>query len=118
MTFDVAGLDALAAELRAVKVSKIAGPVISRAGGNMVRAAREAAPGGPYLPNYARSIQSRKDGPLAVEVFAAGEGQGELSAILEFGQGRNGPHPHILPQLEPEADATLEWLARVLGEAL
>ena len=111
---DLAGL---AAELRSVKVTKVCGPVLSRAGGNMVRAAREAAPTGPHLPQYARSIQFRKDGPLAVEVFAAAEGQGNLSAVLEYGQGANAPHPHIVPQLEPEADATAEWLARVVVEA-
>ena len=112
---DLAGL---AAELQAVNVAKVAGPVMSRAGGNMMRAAREAAPTGPHLPHYARSIRFAKDGPLAVEVFAAAEGQGNLSAILEYGQGTNAPHPHIVPQLDPEAEAAAQWLAQVLADAL
>ena len=111
---DLAGL---ATELRAVNVAKVAGPVMSRAGGNMTRAAREAAPTGPHLPHYARSIRFEKDGPLAVEVFAAAEGQGNLSAVLEYGQGANAPHPHIVPQLEPEAAVTAEWLGKVIAEA-
>lgn len=110
-------LSKLAADLRSVNVAKLCGPVMSRAGGNMMRAAREAAPTGPHLPHYARTIQFAKDGPLAVEVFARGEGQGNLSAVLEYGQGANAPHPHIVPQLEPEAAVTAEWLGKVIAEA-
>ena len=40
-----------------------------------------------------------------------------MSAVLEYGQGANAPHPHIVPQLEPEADVTAEWLGKVIAEA-
>lgn len=111
-------LSKLASDLRSVNVAKVCGPVMSRAGGNMMRAAREAAPTGPHIPEYARTIVFEKDGPLAVEVGAMAVGQGNLSAVLEYGQGANAPHPHIVPQLDPEAEAAAQWLAQVLADAL
>ena len=114
----------LARELRSVKVKSLAGPVIGKAGVVMAKKARDDAPTGPHLTKasggrlYAQSITSRKDGALATEVFARGTGQGNLSAILEYGQGRNVPHPHIIPQLEPEADVAADWIARVVTDAL
>ena len=111
-------LSKLASGLRSVNVAKLCGPVMSRAGGNMQRAAREAAPTGPHIPEYARTIVFEKDGPLAVEVGAMAVGQGNLSAVLEYGQGANAPHPHIVPQLDPEAEAAAQWLAQVLADAL
>lgn len=110
-------LSKLASDLRSLNVAKVCGPVMSRAGGNMQRAAREAAPTGQHIPGYARTIVFEKDGPLAVEVGAMAVGQGNLSAVLEYGQGANAPHPHIVPQLEPEADVTAEWLGKVIAEA-
>ena len=108
----------LAGELRGVNVRRLGGPVMSKAGAQMRDRARQAAPTGPHLPAYARSIVFTKDGPLAVEVGARAVGQGNLSAVLEFGQGANAPHPHIVPQLDPEAEAAAEWLARVIADAL
>lgn len=111
-------LRALARSLRAVDVPRLASPVMSKAGANMRDRAREAAPEGPHLRDYPQSIIFQKKGPLAVEVGAMARGQGNLSAILEFGQGPNRPHPHIVPQLDPEAEVTAQWLARVIGDAL
>ena len=111
-------LMALSRQLRSVRVDQIVGPVISKAGAQMRDRARAAAPAGPHLPAYRRQIQMRKDGPLSVDVFAAAIGQGNLGAILEFGQGRNAPHPHIIPQLEPEADASVRYIADALVKAL
>ena len=111
-------LRALSAQLRAVNVNALIGPVISTAGQQMRDRARQAAPSGPHLPKYQRSIQFKKDGPLAVEVFAAAEGQGNLAAVLEFGQGRNAPHPHIIPQLEPEAEASCRFIADAIVKGL
>lgn len=108
----------LAADLRAVDVPKLVSPVLSKAGANMRDRARQAAPTGPHLPAYAGTIIFQRKGPLAVEVGAMERGQGNLSAVLEFGQGANGPHPHILPQLEPEAEVTADWLGKILGDAL
>ena len=111
-------LRALADGLRAVDVKALVGPVMSKAGATMRDRAREAAPGGPHLRKYKGTIIFQKDGPLAVEVGARAAGQGNLAAILEYGQGPNAPHPHIVPQLEPEADVAAEWIARVIGDAL
>jgi len=108
----------LAGELRAVNVKRLGGPVMSKAGAQMRDRAREAAPAGPHLRSYRRQIVFTKDGPLAVEVGARAVGQGNLSAVLEFGQGANAPHPHIVPQLDPEAEAAAQWLAQVLADAL
>ena len=108
----------LAGELRAVNVKRLGGPVMSKAGAQMRDRAREAAPAGPHLRSYRRQIVFTKDGPLAVEVGARAVDQGNLSAVLEFGQGANAPHPHIVPQLDPEAGPTADWLAKVLGDAL
>lgn len=115
MTDDLARL---AAGLRAVNVNTVCGPVMSKAGAVMRDRARQEAPQGPHLPGYARTIMFDKDGPLAVEVGAQSVGQGNLSAVLELGQGANAPHPHILPQLDREADTTADWLGRVIVEAL
>ena len=108
----------LAAELRGVDVKRVGGPVMSKAGAQMRDRARQDAPTGPHLPGYARQIVFTKDGPLAVEVGAMAVGQGNLSAVLEYGQGANAPHPHIVPQLDPEAETAAEWLARVIADAL
>lgn len=117
-------LSGLIADLRGVQAKKLVGPVIGRAGATMASKAREAAPTGPHLTKagggrlYAQSITSQKDGQLATEVFARGGGQGNLSAILKYGQGKNGPHPHIVPQLEPEADVAADWIGKVITDAL
>ena len=104
-------LNALARQFRSFNVDRTVGPVLSKAGAQMRDRARQQAPRGPHLPSYGRAIRFEKDGPLAVEVFAAAEGQGNLAAVLEFGQGANAPHPHILPQLEPEAEASCRFIA-------
>lgn len=112
------GLRGLAADLRAVDVPKLVSPVLSKAGAQMRDRARDAAPQTPYLPGYARSIIFDRPNQLTVDVGAMAVGQGNLSAVLEFGQGANAPHPHIIPQLEPEAETTAQWLGKVLGDAL
>ena len=104
-------LRALARDLRAVNVEAVARPILSKAGAQMRDRARQAAPTGPHIPGYARTIIFQKKGPMRVEVGAMGVGQGNLSAVLEFGQGRNAPHPHILPQLDPEADVAARYIA-------
>lgn len=107
-------LPEFAARLRGINIPRAVSPVLSKAGAQMRDRARAAAPGGPYLPQYRQTIRFRKDGQMAVEMFAAATGQGNLGAILEFGQGPNSPHPHIIPQLAPEAKATAEWIGRVV----
>ena len=102
---------ALAADLRAVDVEKVVSPILSKAGAQMRDRARHAAPSGPHIPGYARTIIFQRPTPLRVEVGAQAVGQGNLSAVLEFGQGRNAPHPHILPQLDPEADVAARYIA-------
>lgn len=120
---------AMAAVLGSVDVRRIASPVMSKAGAVMRDRAKEAAPEGPHLSpagaqggkgpgTYADTITFRKDGPLAVEVGALAVGQGNLSAILEYGQGPNRPWPHIVPQLDPEADEAARWLAKLIGDEL
>ena len=123
------GLRGLAADLRAVDVPKLVSPVLSKAGAQMRDRARQAAPQGPHLSpkgamggsgsgTYARSIIFDRPNQLTVDVGAMDVGFGSLSAMLEFGQGANAPHPHIIPQLEPEAETTAQWLGKVLGDAL
>ena len=111
-------LRALADGLRAVDVKALVSPVISEAGRLMRDRAKEAAPKGPHLKGYAGSIIRNNVSPLVVEVGAKAGSWGDLAAVLEFGQGPNAPHPHIIPQLEPEADVAAEWIARVIGDAL
>ena len=115
MTSDLA---ALAAQLRGVNVPTVCRPVMTKAGAVMRDRAREAAPTGPHLPHYARSIIFNKPSFMVVEVGARATGQGDLSAVLEYGQGANAPHPHIVPQLDPEAEATAKYLGDAITEAL
>ena len=103
----------LAQSLRSVNVERTVGPVLSRAGAQMRDRAREQAPAGPHLPAYQRQIQFKRTG-LSVDVYARSEGQGNLGAVLEFGQGPNAPHPHILPQLEPESEVAARYIADAL----
>lgn len=114
----------LAALLRGIDVPKLVGPVMSRAGGNMVRDMRAHAPAerlGTHLPRYQSDLQFRKHGRMVVEAGAFGTGkghQGDLAAILEFGQGPNAAHPHIIPALDREAPHAAKWVGQVVADAL
>lgn len=109
-----------AAHLRRVDIEQACSPTMSRAGGNMMRRARELAPTGTSLTasGYADSISFEKDGPLAVECFARDRGQGPLAGIIEYGHGPNGPHPHFLPALDEEVEPTCDWLAVAVTKAI
>lgn len=80
--------------------------------------ARAEAPSGPHIPDYARHIIFQRPSKLRVEVGAAETAQGNLSAILEYGQGANAPHPHIVPQLDREAEVTQGYLADAVVKAI
>ena len=56
------------------------------------------------------------DGGMAVELRPDEQGQGLLSAVLEFGQGRNAPRPHILPQGDREAPVVERFIADVIAK--
>lgn len=118
MRIDGDGYRAFAAHLRGVDVAKVCRPVMTKAGANMRDRARAQAPTGPHLPSYASAIIFNKPSDLVVEVGAMSAGQGPLSSILEYGQGGNAPHPHIVPQLDAETGPTCEWLVKAISEAV
>lgn len=116
---DTSELDRLAFDLGRLRVPTLIRPVMSKAGLAMKQRAQAQAPKGAHLGGYARTIQYEiKDAGLTVEVGPKEEGQGLLSAVLEYGQGRNAAVPHITPQLDLEAAVTEEWLGKVIEEAL
>lgn len=115
---DVSDLLRWADGLRAVPVPTIVGPVLSKAGAQMRDDMREHAPAGPHLRKYRSQLWFRKSGALAVEAGAFGGQQGRLAAVLEFGQGPNAPHPHILPTIDHEVPRVIDYLPRALAEAL
>lgn len=118
ISVDVSGLDDWVNSLAAIDVAESVGPVLSKAGLNMKNGAREDAPDGPHLAHYRRTILYHKVGKLAVEMGPQEQGQGLLSAVLEFGQGPNAPHPHILPQLDRELPNAKRYLAEVILKAI
>lgn len=112
-------LRALADQLRSVNVPETVRPVLSKAGAVMRDRARQEAPAGPHLQDYTRHIvMFRRTDPLSVTVGAQAVGQGNLSAILEYGQGPNAPHPHIVPQLDREAGPAANYIAAAIVKAL
>ena len=108
----------LADHFRSVNVETVVSPVLSKAGAVMRDRARAEAPSGPHIPDYARHIIFQRPSKLRVEVGAAEMAQGNLSAILEYGQGANAPHPHIVPQLDREAEVTQGYLADAVVKAI
>lgn len=108
-----------------LRVDRVASPVMSRAGGNMQRATYDRALktahltiAGTNVPDYAAQIKFKKDGPLAVEVFALKRGQGSLAAVLEYGYGHNMAVPHFMPSLDEEIWPTAAWLGKVIADEL
>ena len=92
-----------------------------RAGKNIQREARDLAPKGGHVKAYAGTITtSTKTTALSVEVEVGPlqRGQGALGAVLEFGQGRNAPHPHLMPAAEHELPTWLNYLSQALGAGL
>lgn len=117
MRIDASELAGLGRDLARVDVAREVRPVMSKAGVEMKKRARADAPGGAYLPGYARTINYELlDDGMAVELRPDEQGQGLLSAVLEFGQGRNAPRPHILPQGDREAPVVERFLADVIAK--
>ena len=113
----------LADHFRSVKVEAVVSPVLSKAGAVMRDRARQEAPSGPHLrmkggQSYADFIIFQRPSRMRVEVGAMESGLGGLSAILEYGQGANAPHPHIVPQLDREAEVTQGYLADAVVKAI
>lgn len=92
-----------------------------RAGKNIQREAKDLAPKGGHVKSYAGMITtSTKTTPVSVEVEVGPlqRGQGALGALLEFGQARNAPHPHLMPALEHELPTWINFLGQALGAGL
>lgn len=117
-------------ELRAVAKAMRVSPELSmaqiaattyRAGKNIEREARDLAPKGGHVKSYAGMITtSQKATPWSVEVEVGPlqRGQGALGALLEFGQARNAPHPHLMPALEHELPTWLNYVSQALGAGI
>lgn len=92
-----------------------------RAGKNIQREAKDLAPKGGHLKSYAGMITtSTKTTPWSVEVEVGPlqRGQGALGALVEFGQARNAPHPHLMPAADHELPTWLNYLGQALGAGL
>ena len=100
MTFRVEGADELIERIAATRVQLIADvkSETSKAGKAMQRTARALAKS-KTMPGLSRSIYTQ------TRQFAAGieitiEAKSPFGYIREFGAGRSGPHPFMLPALE------------------
>lgn len=92
-----------------------------RAGKNIEREAKESAPKGGHVKNYARMIttsQTATPWSVEVEVGPRQSGQGALGEILEFGTSRNAPHPHLMPAADNEIPVWLNYVTQALGAGI
>lgn len=117
-------------ELKAVAKAMRVSPELSmaqivattyRAGKNIQREAKDLAPKGGHVKSYAGMITtSSKVTPWSVEVEVGPlqQGQGALGALLEFGQARNAPWPHLMPALEHELPTWLNYVSQALGAGI
>lgn len=120
MSVDVHELTALAADFRrspGLTMAQVVATTV-RAGKNIQRQARAAAPSGGHAKLYAGKITtSTKTTAWSVEteVGPLQSGQGALGEILEFGTARSGPHPHLMPAADAEIPVWLRYLGQAVG---
>jgi len=108
------------AKSAALSLAEIVATTI-RAGKNIQRDAKEAAPKGGHVRLYAGKITtSTKKTPWSVEteVGPLQSGQGALGEILEFGTARSAPHPHLMPAADKEIPVWLRYVAQALGAGI
>jgi HK97 gp10 family phage protein len=102
---DTRELDALLAEMmanRAVVLPKVRAAT-NKAGKAMQSTARSLAKS-KSMPGLSRSIYT-KTRQLAAGTEITVEAKSPFGYIREFGAGRSGPHPFMLPALEQNVDA-------------
>ena len=113
----------LAADMRrsaALSLVEITATTV-RAGKNIQREARSAAPSGGHVPGYAGKITTstkKSAWSIEAEVGPLQSGQGALGEILEFGTARNAPHPHLMPAADAEIPVWLRYVAQALGAGI
>jgi hypothetical protein len=104
----------------ALSMVEIAATTI-RAGKNIQREARAAAPSGGHVPGYRSLITSstkRTAWSVESEVGPLQSGQGSLGEILEFGTARSAPHPHLMPAADAEIPTWLRYVSQALGAGI
>jgi len=102
---NTAELDALLAEMmanRAAVLPKVRAAT-NKAGRAMQRTARSLAKS-KSMPGLSRSIYT-KTRQLAAGTEVTVEAKSPFGFIREFGAGRSGPHPFMLPALEQNLDS-------------
>jgi HK97 gp10 family phage protein len=102
---NTAELDALLAEMmanRAAVLPKVRAAT-NKAGKAMQRTARSLAKS-KSMPGLSRSIYT-KTRQLAAGTEVTVEAKSPFGFIREFGAGRSGPHPFMLPALEQNLDS-------------
>jgi HK97 gp10 family phage protein len=102
---DASQVAALVAEMaanHAVVLSKVR-VATTKAGGQMQRTARQLAKS-KSMPGLSGSIFT-KTRQLAAGTEVTVEAKSPFGLIREFGAGRSGPHPFMLPALEQNVDA-------------
>src|SRR5690349_8378979 len=115
---DTRELDALLAEMvanRAAVLPKVRAAT-NKAGRAMQRTARQLAKS-KSMPGLSRSIYT-KTRQLAAGTEVTVEAKSPFGHIREFGAGRSGPHPFMLPALEQNVDAWEADMAEAAASVL
>lgn len=117
--FGVLTADLASAGLRAL--GRIV-PVVSKAGFNVMSAARDSAAGLAHAPHYPRSITYDIDitgGTIGAEIGPDKDlPQGALGNLIEYGSANNAPHHDLNNGLTIEIPRFMEQVARIAGEIL
>ena len=102
---NAAELDALVAEMLANRTAVLfkVRAATNKAGRQMQRTARQLAKS-KSMPGLSGSIYT-KTRQLAAGTEVTIEAKSPFGSIREFGAGRSGPHPFMLPALEQNVDA-------------
>lgn len=118
ITVDASQAAVAAAELRAataVLLPAVRAEVL-RGGRSMAQVARGLAVSSSF-PDLAGSIDARAEN-TGDGVTVTVEAKSPWGYIREFGAGRSGPHPFMLPALERVEPALLEGVAAVIAKVL